>query len=203
MFEDGLGLPKRSRQDDATALTGFQSATTRSQEGMPWVGTKVLETNTRGRKKMKPTAAAASGFFTSIPAQAPTHVMANAISRQSPNAMYRIADSVVDSPADRQTGDDEDDNGDDLGEEVCDHTTGQDSGPGDGERTEPIGETRCHIGGNANRRTLGGPDKSHPEHAADEVLVVVATPGKPNCRTEDVDEEQNEDEWLHGDIEEL
>jgi hypothetical protein len=86
MSEDGLGLPKRFRHADATALTGFQSATVRSHAGMPWVGTNVLETNTKGRKKMKPTAAAASGFFTNMPAQAPTQVMANAISKHKANA---------------------------------------------------------------------------------------------------------------------
>lgn len=48
MFEDGFGLPKRSRQDEATALTGFQSATTRSQAGMPWVGTKPRLPRTAG-----------------------------------------------------------------------------------------------------------------------------------------------------------
>jgi hypothetical protein len=56
-----------------------------ARTGVPWVGTKVLETNTSGRKKEKRTAAAASGFFTSIPAQAPAQVMANAINKHKPN----------------------------------------------------------------------------------------------------------------------
>lgn len=56
MTDAGLGLPKRFRQADATALTGFQFATTRSQAGMPWVGTKVFDTNTIGKKKMNPAA---------------------------------------------------------------------------------------------------------------------------------------------------
>jgi len=44
-------VAKKARQADPIALTGFQSATTRSQSGIPWAGTKVFETNTRERNE--------------------------------------------------------------------------------------------------------------------------------------------------------
>ena len=51
-----IGLPNSSRQEAATADTGFQSATTRSQCGRPWVGTKQLDTKAAGNRTRRPTA---------------------------------------------------------------------------------------------------------------------------------------------------
>ena len=62
-----------------------------------------------------------------------------------------------------------------------------------------IGETSRHIGGNANCGALGRPDESHAEHAADQILVVVATAGNVYGGTEDVDKEEYKDEGLDGD----
>jgi hypothetical protein len=47
-----------------------------------------IRDETTGRKKMKPTAAAAagSGFFATMPAQAPTHVIAKAVNGHRPKA---------------------------------------------------------------------------------------------------------------------
>jgi hypothetical protein len=48
---EGLGLSKGSRHEEATAHSGFQSATVRSHVGMPWVRTKTLEMNISGRNR--------------------------------------------------------------------------------------------------------------------------------------------------------
>jgi hypothetical protein len=81
-----VGVANRSRQEAATALSGFQFATARSQPGIPWVGTKAFETNDRGRKTMNPMAWAASGLARSMPAHAPAQVMAKAMRRDEPIA---------------------------------------------------------------------------------------------------------------------
>src|ERR1700727_3012188 len=78
--------PNNLRQDAAIALIGFQLAKARSQEGMPWVGTNAVGTNDSGRKNTNPMACAVSGLRSSMPAQAPTQVIANANSRASPAA---------------------------------------------------------------------------------------------------------------------
>src|SRR5256886_6889088 len=44
------GLPNRSRQAATSALTGFQSASARSQPGIPAVGTKLLEIRSEERR---------------------------------------------------------------------------------------------------------------------------------------------------------
>src|SRR5580658_146121 len=82
----GLGLPNRWRHEAATALRGFQLAMVRNHAGMPWVGTNALETKDRGRNTMNPIAWAASGLRSNMPAQAPAHVMANAMSSDNPIA---------------------------------------------------------------------------------------------------------------------
>jgi hypothetical protein len=82
----GLVPPKRDRQLAAIALIGFQSAIACSQDGMPWVGTNAFDTNVSGRKTMNPSCCAASGLRSSMPAQAPAQVMANANSSERPTA---------------------------------------------------------------------------------------------------------------------
>jgi hypothetical protein len=52
----GLGFPNRSRQEAATALSGFQLATAWSHPGIPWVGTNAFEINARGKKTINPIA---------------------------------------------------------------------------------------------------------------------------------------------------
>ena len=69
-------MPHRSRAPATTALTGFQLATTCSQPGMCWVGTKALETNVSGNSTMKPNDAADSGLLEFSPTQADTHATA-------------------------------------------------------------------------------------------------------------------------------
>ena len=54
MAADGFGLPKRSRAAAVTALTGFQSAMTRTTVGMRSVGTSALETNASGKRTIRP-----------------------------------------------------------------------------------------------------------------------------------------------------
>jgi hypothetical protein len=54
-----LGPPNSDRQAAATALSRFQLAKARSQDGMPWVGTKALETNDSAAGALRPAAVAA------------------------------------------------------------------------------------------------------------------------------------------------
>ena len=109
----------------------------------------------------------------------------------------------MDSPTHRQAGDGKDDDGDDLGEQVRYHSTGEDGGTRDWKRSESIDETGGHVGRDADRGALRRSDECHPEHPADEVLVVIPATGDLNGRAEDIDEEQHEDDRLDGDVEEL
>ena len=59
---DGFGLPKSTRTDAVTALTGFQLASVSSHFGMPCVGTNAFDTKESGNSTMKATPCAASGF---------------------------------------------------------------------------------------------------------------------------------------------
>src|SRR5271155_3149097 len=70
---EGLGLPKSCRQDEAMALTGFQSASVRIQAGMPAVGTRALDTMARGKRMTSPIPWADSGLLLMMPRQAHPH----------------------------------------------------------------------------------------------------------------------------------
>src|ERR1700722_8418315 len=59
--DDGTLPPNRFRHMAATALSGFQLAKSRSQAGIPWVGTNALDTNDSGRNRTNPMAWALSG----------------------------------------------------------------------------------------------------------------------------------------------
>src|ERR1700722_17506037 len=69
------GLPSRCRAAVARALTGFQSAITRSQVGMPDVGTNTLDTVETGKTRMDAWAAVSSLPMTR-PRYMPTQVAA-------------------------------------------------------------------------------------------------------------------------------
>jgi hypothetical protein len=86
----------------------------------------------------------------------------------------------MDSPAHGQAGDDKHGSGDHLGEEVGHHATRKDRGARDGKRTESVDETGRHVGRDSDGGALGRSDQGHPEHAADEVLVIVVSAGKSN-----------------------
>jgi hypothetical protein len=70
---DGFGFPQRVRVPATTALTGFQVVIVWSQSGMPWVGTIALDMNVSGKRMIKPSDDAVSGFFAFRPMQAETH----------------------------------------------------------------------------------------------------------------------------------
>src|SRR5216683_3272393 len=165
MVAAGLAPPKRERQLAAIALIGFQSAIACSQDGMPWVGTKAFDTNVSGRNTMNPSCCAASGLRSSMPAQAPAQVMANANSSERPAGQHR--------------------------------------GPGHGKRPEPVDQPRGHVAGQPDGRAWGAARHGHPEHPADQILVVVAATGKVNCRAENVTEQQDEDHRLDGHVAQL
>src|SRR6187200_1110285 len=74
----GFGLPHRSRQADASALTGFHSAIGCSQFGKESGGTKTFEMKVIGKSTVKPTWFAASTVRTVSPSQIPTHDIAKA-----------------------------------------------------------------------------------------------------------------------------
>src|SRR6478735_6714129 len=63
----GLGFPNRLRVAPATAEIGFQVAIVCSHPGMPWVGTKHVDTNDAGKSTISPTACADSGSPTMSP----------------------------------------------------------------------------------------------------------------------------------------
>src|SRR6266498_2599287 len=69
------GLPNRSRQAATAALTGFHSAITRSQAGMPLVGTKVLPSIVSG-KTSGVMASMVSGLRIVSPSAIPAHATA-------------------------------------------------------------------------------------------------------------------------------
>src|SRR5664280_1452772 len=70
---EGFGLPHRVLQAEATALTGFQLAIVASHAGIPWVGTKTLETKASGNTRMKTMPWAVSALETAIPTLALSH----------------------------------------------------------------------------------------------------------------------------------
>ncbi len=70
---EGFGFPKRLRAAAVTALTGFQSAMTRTTVGMRSVGTSALETNASGKRTIRPSPCADSGPLLRIPMQPQYH----------------------------------------------------------------------------------------------------------------------------------
>jgi len=151
---------------------------------------------------MKPTAAAASGFLTNIPAQAPTcrdcpgygrrrlHRYGDRSHRPLPIASHRQA-AVL---AGRVLAD--------FLTEVVAILVLVMTGLSVGWRIhDGVGDALLAFG--LCLLIAFAMTKGHPEHAADEVLMVVAPTRNLDRRAEDVDEEQNEDEGLNGHVEEL
>jgi hypothetical protein len=79
-------VPNSCRAAATTALSGFHSATTRSQVGMFWVGTNTLEMNPSRNAGSMDSVSADCGLWAIMPSQMPTQAMAkpNSCSSRKP-----------------------------------------------------------------------------------------------------------------------